>query len=118
MRLFSVIFERKQISQINSCLEDCHNHKGKEIICYDAQFNAVICHPHQRKPLNLGTKLNPMKPIRAPVYRCILCTNLRYDGESSLGTGTLMVQGPTPVVFIQTILSYRNCFLLPIIHMY
>jgi len=32
MCLYSVIFEGKQISQINSCLEDCHNHKGKKII--------------------------------------------------------------------------------------
>jgi hypothetical protein len=63
---------------------DCHNHNGKKIICYDGQFNAVIYHPRQKKPLNIGTELNPMKQIRAPVYRCIFCTNLRYDGEFSL----------------------------------
>ena len=104
MCFFSVIiFEGKFISQVNSCLADCYNHKGKKIICYDAQFNMVTCHPLQRSLETLAQNLFQRKPIRALVNSCILCTNLRDDGVFSLGTGTLTVERPTIVVFSRTI---------------
>ena len=68
-------------------------------------LNLIWSHviPFKRSLETLAQNLFQMKPIRALVNRCILCTNLSDDGEFSLGTGTLTVEPPTLVVFIRTI---------------